>query len=81
MAKILKSLKLKGMKQVKIFLIFAIFAAGCHGHEDDADLDAGLEAVDEFDTSHLAGDPAPSPYEFLIKETASVEGECPINLN
>lgn len=74
MAKILKSLRIKGMKYLKFFLISAVLAAGCQKQEEELlDSDLGFLAFDEFDTTHLTGDPIPSPQEFLIKEPLAAE--------
>lgn len=73
MAKIFKSLRIKGMNYLKLFLISAFLATGCQKQEEEIIDDVGFLALDEFDTTHLMGDPIPSSQEFLIKETPSVE--------
>jgi len=71
MAKIFKSFKIRTMRHVNFFLIGFILLAGCQ--KEEADLEIAYPVGDELDTSLLAGDPLPSPHEFLIKESPSIE--------
>ncbi|MBS0629935.1 MAG: hypothetical protein JSS30_06935 [Verrucomicrobia bacterium] len=68
------------MKGIKIFLILSIFLASCSQNQEPLEEEVFGQS-DEFDISHLEQDPAPSPYEILIKETMSVEGQDAILLN
>lgn len=71
MAKIVKSFKIRTMRQMKFFLIGIFLLAGCQNEE--ADLEIAYPVGDEFDISHLAGDPLPCPHEFLIQESPDIE--------
>jgi hypothetical protein len=71
MAKIFKSLRISNMKKMNFSLIMAVLLVGCQNQE--ADLELGVKEGEELDISHLAGDPLPSPHEFLIKESPSIE--------
>ncbi len=71
MAKIFKSLRIRDMKKVNFFIVAVVLLVGCQSQE--ADLELGVQEGDELDTSHLAGDPLPSPQEFLIKESPSIQ--------
>lgn len=61
------------MNCLKIFLIGLGLTVGCQKGVEVVDWEGGELALDEFDTSHLMGDPIPSSQEFLIKETPSIE--------
>lgn len=61
------------MEIVKFSLIGLLLACGCQSQEEIVDLDQAVQVEDELDFSQIAGDPIPSPQEFLIKEPATVE--------
>jgi uncharacterized protein YcfL len=59
------------MKDLKYFLFILLLAVGCQKEEEFIDWEMNAMSMEE--SAHIAGDPIPSPQEFLIKESPSIE--------